>query len=484
MKMVFDLSKPGRRAFSFSGLDVPKQDISDFIPERYLRKEDALLPEVAESELARHFTHLASLNHHIDKGFYPLGSCTMKYNPKINEDTSRFSGFRDLHPLSPSDITRGALELMLELQELLTEISGFDAVTLQPAAGAQGELCANLIARAYFKDKGETRTKVLIPDSAHGTNPASVTLSGFESVTIVSNPDGLIDIDDLTEKLSTDVALIMITNPNTLGLFERDICKITEKIHRAGALAYLDGANLNALMGLVKPCQMGFDIMHFNLHKTFSTPHGGGGPGSGPVGVSAELANFLPVPVIEKNGQDYILNYNRPKSIGKLHAFFGNFLVMVRAYTYIRMLGAAGLADVSRNAILNANYLKKLVGKHLDVPYLRHGMHEFVASGRNLKQFNNLRTADIAKRLLDYGYHSPTVYFPLIVSEALMIEPTETETTETLEGFAVAIHRIMEEARINPEMVRKAPHTTPVKRLDEVRAVKELDVCFRPDRRT
>ncbi|MBN2379198.1 aminomethyl-transferring glycine dehydrogenase subunit GcvPB [candidate division WOR-3 bacterium] len=484
MKMLFDLSKPGRRGFSFSALDVPKQDITDFIPERYLRKEDALLPEIAEPELARHYTHLASLNHHIDKGFYPLGSCTMKYNPKINEDTCRFSGFSDLHPLSPSQITQGALELMFELQKLLTEISGFDAVTLQPAAGAQGELCANLIVRAYYKDKGEARTKVLIPDSAHGTNPASVTLSGFESITVASNPDGLIDIDDLTEKLSTDVALIMITNPNTLGLFERDICKITEKIHRAGALAYLDGANLNALMGLVKPCQMGFDIMHFNLHKTFSTPHGGGGPGSGPVGVRGELADFLPVPVIEKNGQDYILNYNRPKSIGKLHAFFGNFLVMVRAYTYIRMLGSTGLADVSRNAILNANYLKKLVGEYLDVPYPQHCMHEFVASGRNLKQFNNLRTADLAKRLLDYSYHSPTVYFPLIVSEALMIEPTETETTETLEGFAVAIHRIMEEARINPEMVRKAPHTTPVKRLDEVHAVKELDVRFRPDRRT
>ncbi|MBD3284925.1 aminotransferase class V-fold PLP-dependent enzyme [candidate division WOR-3 bacterium] len=484
MKMLFDLSKTGRSAFKFAKLDVPKKGLSDYIPERYLRKNQALLPEVAEPELARHFTHLASMNHHIDKGFYPLGSCTMKYNPKVNEHTSRLPGFSGLHPLAPVKITQGALRLMYELQGLLAEISGFDAVTLEPAAGAQGELCANLITRAYFKERGEERTKVIIPDSAHGTNPASVTLSGFESVTVASNADGLIDLDDLTEKLSTDIALIMITNPNTLGLFERDICKITEKVHRAGALAYLDGANLNALMGIVKPADMGFDLMHFNLHKTFSTPHGGGGPGSGPVGVTKELADFLPVPVITKDADEYSLIYNRPKTIGKLHGYYGNFGVMVKAYTYIRLLGASGLYEVSKNAILNANYLKTLIGKYLEIPHSRHCMHEFVASGKELKMFNNLRTADLAKRLLDYGYHSPTVYFPLIVSEALMVEPTETETAETLDGFATAVQRIVQEARINPEMLRKAPHTTPVGRLDEVRAIKELDVCYRPDRRT
>jgi glycine dehydrogenase subunit 2 len=317
MKLLFDLSKSARTAFSFSELDVPARKISEFMPERYIRKEDAMLPEVAEPELARHFVHLSTLNHHVDKGFYPLGSCTMKYNPKINEDTSRLPGFTDLHPLVPLSLSQGALRLMYELEELLVEISGFDAVTLQPAAGAQGELCANLIARAYFKNKDEKRTKILIPDSAHGTNPASVTLSGFESVTVGSNRDGLIDLEDLENKLSPEVALIMITNPNTLGLFEKDIYKVIEWVHTAGALVYLDGANLNALMGIVKPAQMGFDIMHFNLHKTFSTPHGGGGPGAGPVGVTAELEPFLPVPVIEKREESYGLNHDRPFSIGK-----------------------------------------------------------------------------------------------------------------------------------------------------------------------
>jgi len=483
MELSFDLSKSTRRAFRFSELDVPERKMSEFIPERYIRKQDALLPEVAEPELARHFVHLSTLNHHMDKGFYPLGSCTMKYNPKINEDVARLAGFADLHPLAPVSITQGALQLMYELEKLLSEISGFDAVTLQPSAGAQGELCANLITRAYFKHKNENRTKAIIPDSAHGTNPASVILSGFESVTVRSNPKGLIDLEDLESKLSPDTALIMITNPNTLGLFEPDISKVIEKVHSAGALAYLDGANLNALMGIVKPVEMGFDLMHFNLHKTFSTPHGGGGPGSGPVGVTKELEPFQPVPVIEKGTDGYHLNYERPLSIGKLQAFYGNFLVMVKAYTYIRILGAAGIADVSRNAILNANYVKSLIEDVLEVPYPQHCMHEFVASGKALRKFN-LKTTDLAKRLLDYGYHAPTIYFPLIVSEALMVEPTETETVETLEGFAEAIHQIMQEAKINPEMLRQAPHTTPVGRLDEVRAVKELDVCFRPDRET
>ncbi|MEA3312149.1 MAG: aminomethyl-transferring glycine dehydrogenase subunit GcvPB [candidate division WOR-3 bacterium] len=483
MELSFDLSKSTRRAFRFSELDVAERKISEFIPERYIRKQDALLPEVAEPELARHFVRLSTLNHHVDKGFYPLGSCTMKYNPKINEDVARLAGFADLHPMAPVSITQGALQLMYELEKLLSEISGFDTVTLQPSAGAQGELCANLITHAYFKNKGENRTKALIPDSAHGTNPASVILAGFESVTVRSTPQGLIDIEDLKSKLSADTALIMITNPNTLGLFERDITKIIEKVHSAGALAYLDGANLNALMGIVRPREMGFDLMHFNLHKTFSTPHGGGGPGSGPVGMTKELEPFRPVPTIEKHGETYRLNYKRPLSIGKLQAFYGNFLVMVKAYTYIRVLGASGIAGAARDAILNANYLKKLLQDVLDIPYPQHCMHEFVASGKPLREFK-LKTTDLAKRLLDYGFHAPTIYFPLIVSEALMVEPTETESVETLECFAEAVRRIIQEAKINPEMLRQAPHTTPVGRLDEVQAVKDLDVCFRPDRKT
>ncbi len=483
MKLVFDLSKSGRRGFTFGKPDIAEKDIADFIPQRYIRKNPAMLPEASESELARHYIHLSSLNHHVDKGFYPLGSCTMKYNPKINEEVSRLPGFASLHPLTPPAVTQNALKLMYELEKYLCEISGFDTVTLQPAAGAQGELCANLIVNAYFDNKGEKRTKVLIPDSAHGTNPASVNLAGFHTVTIKSTPQGLIDIDDLTSKLSQDVALIMITNPNTLGLFEKDIVKVLDKIHSVGALAYLDGANLNALMGIVRPASMGFDLMHFNLHKTFSTPHGGGGPGSGPVGMTAELARFQPIPVVAKNGENFTLNYDLPDSIGKLHGFYGNFLVMIRAYTYIRMLGAKGISQAARNAILNANFLKKLLEDTLEIPHKEHCMHEFVASGKPLRNYH-LKTTDLAKRLLDYGYHAPTIYFPLIVSEALMFEPTETESVETLEGFADAMKNIMQEAKINPEMLRQAPHTTPVRRLDEVRAVKELDVCFRPKRRT
>jgi glycine dehydrogenase subunit 2 len=483
MKLLFDVSRPGRRGYHFSQPDVPQKEISEFIPDRYLRKKPAALPEVTESEITRHFTYLSTLNHHVDKGFYPLGSCTMKYNPKINENLARLPGFTGLHPLAPENTSQGALQLMFELEKLLAEISGFDAVTLQPAAGAQGELCANLIARAYFHNKGEERKKVLIPDSAHGTNPASVALAGFESVTVTSTPDGLIDIEDLNNKLDSTVALIMITNPNTLGLFERNICKVIDMTHSAGALAYLDGANLNALMGIVKPADMDFDIMHFNLHKTFSTPHGGGGPGSGPVGVCPELQPFLPIPVVEKNNDVYRLNYDKTHTIGKLHGFYGNFLVMVRAYAYVRILGASGITDVSHNAILNANYLKKLLEDILEIPHPQHCMHEFVASGKSLREYK-LKTTDLAKRLLDYGFHTPTIYFPLIVPEALMIEPTETESVETLEEFAKVIGRIMQEAKINPEMLRRAPYSTPVRRLDEVRAAKELDVCFRPDRKS
>lgn len=480
MKLLFELSEPNRKGYQFPKPDVPTRQITDYIPERYLRKKEAGLPEVAEPELARHFVALSYLNHHVDKGFYPLGSCTMKYNPKINESAARMPGFSGIHPMAPESLAQGALELIYDLERLLSEISGFDAVTLQPAAGAQGELCANLITRAYFKNKGERRTKVLIPDSAHGTNPASVTLAGFESVTVSSTSEGLIDIEDLERKLSQDVALIMVTNPNTLGLFEKDICKVIEKVHNAGALAYMDGANLNALVGIIKPCEMGFDLMHFNLHKTFSTPHGGGGPGSGPVGVTKELERFLPVPRVGKTSDGYRLDYDKPLSIGKLLGYYGNFLILVRAYTYIRMLGAEGMTAISKNAIVNANYLRKLFENILEIPFNRACMHEFVASGKPLRQ-HNLKTTDFAKRLLDYGFHAPTIYFPLIVSEAFMVEPTETESIDTLNSFAEASRRILEEARINPEMLRKAPHTTPVKRLDEVKAAKDLDVCFRPD---
>lgn len=469
MELLIEKSKKGKYAFKFPPL--PDFDIKNYIPEKYLRENYAELPEVSETEIVRHFNALAEMNYHVDKGFYPLGSCTMKYNPKINEELVKNPGFTNLHPLQPEETVQGALRIMKELENFLCEIAGMDAVSLQPAAGANGELTGMLIVRKYHTEKGNPRKYVLVPDSAHGTNPASVTLSGYVAKTIKSNEKGLISVDDLKKNLNDEVAAFMVTNPNTLGLFESEICEITELVHKFGGLVYLDGANLNALLGIIKPGDIGFDIVHFNLHKTFSTPHGGGGPGSGPVGVKKELEKYLPVPrIVEENGK-LRFSYDFPHSIGKMHSFYGNFLVMIKAYAYILTMGREGLRKVAEDAILNANYLRKKIEDLFENPYRESPcMHEFVVSGENLKVKYGVRTLDIAKRLLDYGFHAPTIYFPLIVPEALMIEPTETESVETLDAFADTLRKIVKEAEENPDLLKNAPCKTPVRRLDETRA--------------
>lgn len=469
MEILLEKSVKGKRAFKFP--EIPDFDIKKYIPQKYLREKEANLPEVSETEIVRHFNALAERNYHVDKGFYPLGSCTMKYNPKINEELARLPGFTNLHPLIPEELAQGALRLMKELEGFLCEISGMDAVSLEPAAGANGELTGMLIVRKYHTQKGNPRKYILVPDSAHGTNPASVTLSGYVAKTIKSNEKGLISIPELKKNLNEDVAAIMITNPNTLGLFEVEICEITKLVHEVDALVYLDGANLNALLGIIKPSDLGFDIVHFNLHKTFSAPHGGGGPGSGPIGVKKELEKYLPVPRIIFEDGKYKFSYNFPDSIGKMHSFYGNFLVMVKAYAYILMMGSDGLRKVSEDAVLNANYLREKIKDLFENPYKDFPcMHEFVVSGENLKRKYGIRTLDVAKRLLDYGFHAPTIYFPLIVPEALMIEPTETESKETLDLFAETLRKIVKEAEENPEIVRNAPHNTPVRRIDETLA--------------
>ncbi len=474
-KLLFELSRSGRRAWSFPELDVPDIPLKDTLGE--CLREDNDLPELSESDLIRHFVRLSTLNHHVDKGFYPLGSCTMKYNPKINEQAARLPGFAHLHPMEKETLVQGALQLMFELGEYLKEITGFDAITLQPAAGAQGELTGILMVRKFFEKREEKRTVVLVPDSAHGTNPASVTLSGFQAVQIKSTSDGLIDLNELQRACSDCVACLMVTNPNTLGLFESEIKSTCEIMHRYGALVYLDGANLNAYLGIHRPGDAGFDLMHINLHKTFSTPHGGGGPGSGPVAVKKHLEPFLPAPVIKFSNGKYWLDYDRPDSIGRMLAFHGQFAILVRAYTYIRMLGARGLKEVAECAVLNANYIRKQLEGVFDLPYPRRSLHEVVFSGTNLKQFG-IKTLDVAKRLLDYGIHAPTIYFPLIVPEALMIEPTETESLESIEMFVSAMKEIAEDARNYPENLINAPLTTPVRRLDEARASRQLDVNY------
>ncbi|MEO0136105.1 MAG: aminomethyl-transferring glycine dehydrogenase subunit GcvPB [candidate division WOR-3 bacterium] len=474
MELIFEISKPGRKGYSLPDLDVPTAEL----PAQYQRKKPAELPELSEPEIVRHFVNLSILNHHVDKGFYPLGSCTMKYNPKINEETARYPGFTHLHPLQPEKTVQGALRLMYELGEYLKRIVNLDAITLQPAAGAHGEFTAISMFKAYFKKKGEPRKYILIPDSAHGTNPASVNFSGFKPVTINSDAQGLVDINRLNALMNEEVAGLMLTNPNTLGLFEKNIKTIAEIVHSRGGLLYLDGANLNALLGLVRAGDLGFDAVHFNLHKTFSTPHGGGGPGSGPVAVRNILEPFLPVPVIRKKNEEFYLDYDLPDTIGKVHSFYGNFLVMVRAYTFIRMVGEEGLKDISRAALLNANYIIQSLKDHYHLPYPGFCMHEGVLSGKNLKEYG-VRTLDVAKRLLDYGFHAPTIYFPLIVSEALMIEPTESESIQTLERFIEAMIQIVHEAKTNPEILKTAPHNTPVRRLDEVKAVKDLKLRWK-----
>lgn len=475
--MIFDLSSKGRAGVSLPLLDVPEVDLETLVPGNLLRKEPAGLPEVSEMDVMRHYIALSAKNHHVDKGFYPLGSCTMKYNPKINETLARLEGISQIHPFEPEPLTQGALRLMGLLGEALCEIAGMDYITLQPAAGAHGEMTGIKMIRAYHEKKGNPRKKVILPDSAHGTNPASATISGYQTIQVRSNSNGLVDLDDLKANLDADVACLMLTNPNTLGLFESQICEISKLVHDAGALMYMDGANLNALLGIVRPGDIGFDVVHFNLHKTFSTPHGGGGPGSGPVGIKKQLVDFLPKPVLKRNQDQFILDYDRPDSIGKIQGFYGNFGVMARAFVYIRMLGADGLCNVSRNAIINANYIMRKLENFFNLPYNRHAMHEFVLSGEWQKE-KGIKTLDMAKRLLDFGFHAPTIYFPLIVHEAMMIEPTETESKETLDAFIDAMIQIAKECETNPETLLQAPKTTPVSRLDEARAARDVDVNY------
>lgn len=471
--LIFEISKPGRIGYSLPEIDVPETDIDRLMPEDYIRTEEPELPEVSELDIIRHYTALSKRNHGVDSGFYPLGSCTMKYNPKINEDVARFPGFAHIHPLQDESSVQGALELMYDLMEHLKEITGMDEVTLQPAAGAHGEWTGLMLIRAYHEANGDFhKTKVIIPDSAHGTNPASATVAGFETITVKSNEFGLVDIDDLKRVVGSDTAALMLTNPNTLGLFEENIVEMAEIVHAVGGKLYYDGANLNAIMGKARPRDMGFDVVHLNLHKTFTGPHGGGGPGSGPVGVKKELIPFLPKPVLVKKNNEFFFDYDRPQSIGRVKPFYGNFGINVRAYTYIRTMGPDGLRQVTENAVINANYMMRSLAPYYDLPYDRHCKHEFVISGRRQKKLG-VRTLDIAKRLLDFGFHPPTIYFPLNVEESMMIEPTETESKETLDAFIETMIQIAKEAEENPEIVQEAPHTTVVGRLDETKAARK-----------
>ncbi len=476
--LLFEISSEGRIGHSLPMLDVQEIDVEDLIPEKFKRTVPPELPEMSELDVIRHYHHLSVMNHHVDKGFYPLGSCTMKYNPKINETLAGLNGLMNLHPFQKENLIPGALQIMGELSDYLCEIAGMDAVTLQPAAGAHGEMTGLKIIRAYHDSRGNPRKRIVLPDSAHGTNPASATITGYETVQIKSTPGGLVDIQQLKSSLNEDVAGVMLTNPNTLGLFESQIAEIARLVHDIDALLYMDGANLNALLGIVRPGDIGFDIVHFNLHKTFSTPHGGGGPGSGPIGVKADLSRFLPVPMLIKKEDKYLFDYDRPHSIGKIQGFYGNFSILVRAYIYIRMLGARGLRKASENAILNANYLMHKLMPYYDLPHKQHHMHEFVLSGDRQKE-KGIKTLDIAKRILDHGFHAPTVYFPLIVHEAMMIEPTETESKETLDDFANAMISIAREVETHPDLLKNAPLTTPVSRLNEAVAARNLDVAYK-----
>lgn len=472
-KLIFEVSTPGRVGYSLPEMDVPEADVAALLPEGYLRVEEPLLPEVSELDIMRHYTSLSRRNHGVDSGFYPLGSCTMKYNPKINENVARYNGFAHIHPLQDESSVQGALELLYDLQQHLKEITGMDEVTLQPAAGAHGEWTGLMMIRAYHEANGDLkRTKVIIPDSAHGTNPASATVAGLETVTVKSNENGLVDLEDLRRVVGEDTAALMLTNPNTLGLFEEHIVEIAEIVHEAGGKVYYDGANLNAVLSKARPGDMGFDVVHLNLHKTFTGPHGGGGPGSGPVGVKSDLIPFLPRPVIAKRGDEYVLDYDRPQSIGRVKPYYGNFGINVRAYTYIRSMGPDGLKAVTEYAVLNANYMMRRLAEYYDLPFDRHCKHEFVLSGRRQKKLG-VRTLDIAKRLLDFGFHPPTIYFPLNVEECIMIEPTETESKETLDSFIDIMIQIAKEAEENPEIVQEAPHTTVVGRLDETTAARK-----------
>ncbi|MGO9883391.1 MAG: aminomethyl-transferring glycine dehydrogenase subunit GcvPB [Solirubrobacteraceae bacterium] len=475
---IFERSKPGRRAFVAPALDVPEQPLDELLPARLRRARGPRLPEVSEPEIVRHYNRLSKRNFDLDTGFYPLGSCTMKHNPKLHERVAALPGHAKLHPFQRPERAQGALELMWRLQQALSEIAGLPHVSLQPSAGSHGELAGVLLTRAFHEDRGERRSKVLTPDSAHGTNPATVTMAGYDVVHIGTDPNGNVDLEDLRSKADEDVACLMLTNPSTLGLFEPQIEEIAQIVHDVGATLYYDGANLNAIMGITRPGDMGFDIVHFNLHKSFTQPHGGGGPGAGPIAVAQRIEPFLPRPqVVRRDDGAYDLEYDRPKSIGRLRGFQGNYGVFVRSYAYIRSLGGAGLRDVSEVAVLNANYLlAKLraegVLEYLPAAYDRICMHEFVLSGAPMKRELEIRTLDLAKRLLDHGIHPPTVYFPLLVEEALLVEPTETETKETLDRFVAVLVEILREAREDPEVARTAPHTTPVRRLDEAGAAR------------
>lgn len=476
--LIFEISTPGRIGYSLPEIEIEEIALSELLPDDYIREEAAELPEVSELDIMRHYTALSKRNHGVDSGFYPLGSCTMKYNPKINENVARINGFAHIHPYQDENTVQGALGLMYDLQEHLIEITGMDQVTLQPAAGAHGEWTGLMMIRAYHESNGDMqRTKVIVPDSAHGTNPASATVAGFETVTVKSNEHGLVDIDDLKRVVGDDTAALMLTNPNTLGLFEENILEMAEVIHQAGGKLYYDGANLNAVLSKARPGDMGFDVVHLNLHKTFTGPHGGGGPGSGPVGVKNELIRFLPKPIVSEKEGRYFLDYDRPESIGRVKPYYGNFGINVRAYTYIRSMGPDGLKAVTENAVINANYMMRRLSAYYDLPYDRHCKHEFVLSGRRQKKLG-VRTLDIAKRLLDFGYHPPTIYFPLNVEEAMMIEPTETESKETLDAFIDAMIQIAKEAEDNPEIVQEAPHTTVIKRLDETLAARKPVLRF------
>lgn len=471
--LIFEQSSPGRRADSLPPLDVEAEPMEKIVPGKYLRKEIEGFPELSEPQVLRHFTRLSQWNYGIDLGLYPLGSCTMKYNPKVDEEIARLPGWASLHPLVPDELAQGALQLMFELEELLSHITGLDFVSLQPSAGAQGELTGLKMIRRYHEERGNPRKRVLIPDSAHGTNPASCTLSGYEAIEIETGKEGILEAKKVSERMDEEVAALMLTNPNTLGLFEKEILEISEIVHRKGGLVYCDGANMNAMLGVCKPGRMGIDVLQLNLHKTFSTPHGGGGPGSGPVAVNKKLEPFLPIPRIVLEDGQYRLSFDFPRSIGRIHSFYGNFGMMVRAYAYIRTLGREGLERIGPLAILNANYIRESLRDDYHIPYNRTCMHECVLTDR-WQQKHGVTALDIAKRLLDYGFHPPTIYFPLIVSGALMIEPTETEPLESLEGFIQAMIAIAHEAETDPQLLKEAPHKTKVRRMDEARAARQL----------
>jgi len=477
--LVFEQGSPGRTAYSLPPSDVPERKAEALIPKRLLRDGIPGLPELSEVDVMRHFTRISQWNYCVDLGFYPLGSCTMKYNPRINEDMARVPGFAKAHPYQPEEVSQGALQLMWELEQYLADVSGMDRVTLQPSAGAHGELTGVMMIRSYHASRGNPRSKILIPDSAHGTNPASSALCGYKVVPVKEGPRGVVEPKAVAEVMDDEVAAIMVTNPNTLGLFEDRIIEVAKIVHAKGGQVYCDGANLNSVMGVSRPGDWGVDVIQINLHKTFSQPHGGGGPGAGPVALKKHLAPFMPVPTVEKQGNRFLLDYKRPKSIGKVRAFYASFGVMVRSYTYIRSMGPAGLRRAAEVAVLNANYILSQLKGVYHLPYDRHCMHECVFTDA-LQARHDIHTLDIAKRLIDYGFHPPTIYFPLIVKGALMIEPTETESKETIDQFVAAMKRIAQEAQENPELLRLAPHNPRVTRMNETKAAREPKLRWRP----